>query len=1005
MAEKKGFNYSFKMHMEGVAIPFKGATIVCTPNGQEANINVYSNKELLDIKPKTAVQIFYREWVSIDKPKWQLMFDGFFSSFYKTDQATEGRGMGLVCRDFRMDIRRAPAALAWEAANSLTTRNFYNSMGIFQTFVVKGKTQKYGTTTRIFDNTGLAPLSYTLGLIAGSAKGRTADIQKKKNKSTNKTSLLFEAESTGDIETDFQKKLDQAVGKVKGEAKENQKNGEDAYTKEMAGSALSDNGISNCGFYLDAIIRGMWLEAVGGTAVGTFLNKRIRVDKRFLIPINKAGYNFWSRQRGSIHIGSHLMGNSRFSSLEAAIMRLAGAFSTRVYSCSTPSLIPIGDKSDGVPHDAVEHVIDPDVKKFLVDRASAEFGGKYILNESMLLPPLEFTAPPNCNLLFPPMYDRVEWQYDIDADVTRGYFDQVHMLSTPGGNALASPSVQVPNALFNLMNDDSDRAKDTSKAKGTTDGTDSFDKKVADANKEIAKEDAGKKDSTNKNLKKKRGTDRYGRIKPPLTLEERYKGINVVFGSVSHELAMNDALSTIKNRSANNVARERMDKEIANLETSKDNALGILKSGGGALTVGASQTLAGKVKSVKKKIEDKRAARDKIKGNRKITEKTKNALKHHALLKFLNRKYAGRVVTVDMAFNPYIMCGFPGVVIADDMGYGGESMKSIIGMVQQVKHTLYITPQSAEANTSIVMNNARFEDESTDMNAYGSPMYMKATVASDAEIDLDTLEYKKDYFIPNPMAPVKRILNSDYYDLNDESILDKGYVYAKDLLSLTADDIKNGKRNQIYVDEAYEPTRIAKFYRDVFGHKKRHFMIGSAVDPKDDKKRIHFMHDTIHEALMALPASNPELLQDYEACVEYVKRNVCSADAFFQGILGLSVKDRVTDADGNVVNEYVNHSDLGESLGTDILFNDHIIHDRYYGVTSTDWNSDKLDGLKETDSTGKKRGGTMYEAGQFSSIREHMPVTAFIQERRNAVEIYASKVLQRVSGTQYAPVY
>ncbi|RLI55314.1 MAG: hypothetical protein DRP09_10345 [Candidatus Thorarchaeota archaeon] len=988
MADKRGFNYSFKMFMEGMAVPFKGATVTCTPNGTEANINVYSNKELLDLKPKTAVQIFYREWVKhSDKPKWQLMFDGFFSSFYKTDQATEGRGIGLVCRDFRMDIRRAPAALAWEAAQDLTTRNFYNSMGIFQTFVIPGKTKKQGTDIRIFDNTGLAPLSYTLGLIAGSA-----GFSRKSNKLKNTKKSTTPVESSGNINKDV------INAREKAKANKTQQDGQDAYSAEFGSATIENNGVANCGFYLDAIIRGMWLEAVGGTAVGAFLNKRIRVDKRFLIPVNQSGYNFWGRQKGSVHIGSHLMGNSRFSSLEAAIMRLAGAFSTRVYSCSTPSLIPIGNKGDGKPYEAVDYVIDRSVREFLVDRASAEFGGKYILNESMLLPPLEFTAPPNCNLLFPPMYDRVEWQHDIDADVTRGYFDQVHLLSTPGGNALASPSVQVPNALFNIMSDDTDQAKDTSKSKGTFDGSDNINKQVTAAQNQVKSGKDKQKESTAKSrTTQNRGKDRYGRNKPPLTLEERYKGVNVVFGSVSHELAMNDAVSAVKERTLNKKARDRIDSEIAKLEEAKDAALNLIKTSG-SITI--AQQGSEQVKKVKNKIAQKRAARDKLKGQKKITNKTKNALKHHALLKFLNRKYAGRVLNVDMAFNPYIMCGFPTAVIADEMGYGGESMKSIIGMVQQVKHSLYITPQSAEATTSIIINNARFEDEPTDMNPYGTPLYMRATDAALAKINLDTLEYEdENYRIPEPKAPVKRILNSEYYDLDNNSEITGEYVYAKDLLSLTSNDLANGKRNSIYVDEGYEPNKIAKFYRDVFRHNKPHFMIGSSPDPDDNTKRIHFMHDTIHEALRHLRDSNPELLQDYNKCIEYVKRNICSADAFFQGILGLSIRERVKDDDGNQVYEYVNFPALGDELGDEILFNDHTIYDKYYGVTTTDWDGGKVDGLKE------ENGGTMYEAGQFSSIREHMPITAFIQERRDTVEIYRSKVLQRVSGTQYAPIY
>ena len=927
MTSKRGFNYAFRLYMEGTRVPFKGATIVCTPNGVEANINVYSNKEILDLKPKTAIQIFYQEWDKTKDAPWRLMFDGFFSSFYKTDQATEGRGIGLVCRDFRMDIRRAPAAIAWEGAQDLTTRHYYNSMGIFQTFTVKGKNKSKETDIRIYGNTGLNPLSHTLSLIAGTAGyGKTGKKSKAPTYTTPK-------QAPADLSTD------DALRWIAAQEKKDkkQKDGDSAYSADSGGSATTDkNNVTNCGFYLDAIIRGLWTEAIGGTSVSAFLNKRIRVDKRFLVPVNKSGYNFWNRQKGNVNISSHLMGNARFSSLEAAIMRLAGAFSTRVYSCNTPSLIPIGDDEEGKPNKAVKYVMDEGVRKFLVNTVSSEFGAKYILNESMLLPPLEFTAPPNCNLFFPPMYDRVEWRYDIDADVTRGYYSQTHLLSTPQSSELASISYQVPNALFNMM-------KETKK------------------------------------------TDKHGRVKPPLTLEERYKGVNVAFGSVSYELAANDAVSVIKDRQVNAKTKKKLEDDIVKLEERKEAA--------------ESSILVVFSDEMKQQITDKKTAIKNLRAsqNTAITKHTKNALKHHALLKFLNSKYQGRVVSVDMAFNPNVMCGFPGAIIVDDAGYGEKSGKTIIGTVQQVKHTIFITPNQAEANTSVAMNNARFEDEATDMDGLGSPLYMKATDPLAAELNIKTLEYwgkdSKQYYPPEPKAPVKRILNSEYYDLQDETGLNKDYIYAKDLLSLTAEDVAKGERNQIYIDEVYEPTRIAKFYREVFGHKEDSFMVGNVEDPRpqvQEGERLYFMYDTIHEALKALRTSRKELLRDYDACIKYTARNICSADAFYQGILGLSIRVEEDDENGKKVTKYKNIQDN---------FVDHRLEENYYGVTSDLYDSGKVDGLKTAND------GTMPGPGHFSSIREHMPVTAFIKERREIVGQYKASVMQKVSGTQYSPVY
>lgn len=971
---KKGYSYSFKFFMEGVSIPFRSAAIVCTPNGVEMNINVFPNNEVLEIKPKTAGQVFYREWDSNEKAvPWRLMGEGFFSSFYTTDQATEGRGIGLIFRDFRMDIRRAPAALAWEKARDLTTQTFYNSMGLFQTFVVPGVTKGVGTKIRIFDSTGLAPLSYSLNLIAG-----TAGYGKKKG-NKNKQSTPQDTVTTSPTITGEQASVsgfggvsDTIAAKSRASAKkaENQKeayvqkNGQDAYTNEFV--VPVKDGKAECGFYLDAIIRGMWAEAVGGTSVGAFLNKRILVNKRFLIPVNRSGYNFWARQKASVHIGSHLMGNARFSSLEAAIMRLAGAFSTRVYSCSTPSLIKIGDNADGSIPSSVQYTIDESVRRFIMDEMSDEYGAKYTLNSSMLLPPLEFTAPPNCNLMFPPMYDRVEWRYDIDADATRGYFSQTHMLSTKGGNALASPTIQVPNALFNIQ----------------------------------------------KGAKSK---DKYGRRKPPLTLEERYKGVNVVFGKVSYELAANDATKVIRERQLRSKGVKAYTDEIEMLKRMKSDVEEKGASIDGSESYARFSEGYGKftgmgeindVDSINRKIKLKQVERKKLK-DKSFPQRTSNALKHHAVLKYLNSKYQGRVLSIDGAFNPYVMCGFPGAVIADKLGRGQESMKTVIGMVQQVKHTIFITPANAEANTSVVMNNVRFEDEPTDMDEHGSPLYMKATVPEDAEINIGSFEYwvrddGSKYYIPEPRAPVEIEVKSKYYDLNDKSQLYKEYRYAKDLLSLTLGDINNGERNQIYIDDIYEPAKVGKFYRDVFGHNWDSFMVGYQFDTRpgvEEGELMYFAYDTIHEALVELRRKRPDLLTDYGAALSYVRRNVCSADAYFQGILGLSIKITGNDDKGKTIEKFTNIENN---------FEDGRIYDRYYGVTTDLWNSGKVDGLK-TSKAGKDLDevpdGAMSGPGEFSSIREHMPITAFIQERRDAVERYFDKAKRQAVSVSYQEKY
>jgi hypothetical protein len=272
---------------------------------------------------------------------------------------------------------------------------------------------------------------------------------------------------------------------------------------------------------------------------------------------------------------------------------------------------------------------------------------------------------------------------------------------------------------------------------------------------------------------------------------------------------------------------------------------------------------------LKKKLDDKEAEAKRASnaGKPSFSNATNNALKRHALLKYLNTKYSGRVATVDMCFNPYIMCGFPGAVIADDEAQGGQAMKTIIGMVQQVKHLIIISPDSGEASTSVVLSNARFIDEPTDMDQFGNPLYMKPTNAMEAEIDPKTYEHVQKYYIGEPNPVTMKQLNNQYYDLDDTQPT-QDYVYVKDLLTLTKKDVEGGERNQIYIDNDYEPNKISKFYKRVFKHREEHFMIGQSTDPTGiTPRKFPFTFDSIHEGLNDLKHMRPELLIDYEKCI------------------------------------------------------------------------------------------------------------------------------------------
>jgi hypothetical protein len=472
---------------------------------------------------------------------------------------------------------------------------------------------------------------------------------------------------------------------------------------------------------------------------------------------------------------------------------------------------------------------------------------------------------------------------------------------------------------------------------------------------------------------------------PPLTLEERYKGVCAYSGTVEMSLALDDVKNSKKTWNENSQAKlkdleEQLEQQVA--ENSK------------------TQFVKNLTKEGKKKLDDAIAAEKKKLAEFKkkyAGEEIEGALARHAALKYLNLRFFGRTAEVQMAFNPYIMAGFPGIIVANDSKGGAAASKSIIGMIQQVKHTIVMSATAGDAVTSIALNNARFIDEPTEVDLDGMPMYSKSTDPEKAEINPDTLQYvHKGYTVENAISVNKKTeLNDSAYDY-DDVLADGEYKYVKDILSLSNKDIASGSINAIYLDSDYEPSRISKFYKEAFGHFEDHFMIGRFGDNRK------FAYDTMHEAVVTLGKRNPMLMSDYEACMRFVSRDVCSADAFFQGILGLSVLVPNKDAPGN---EFVCKKEGFKAAD---------IKDRYYGVTTEAWEkSDKVKLLKsntvlERDPTvpdsqlpASGAGGKMTGPGQFSSILETMPLTAFIQERRDAVELYLKEVEKRVQGVRF----
>ena len=374
------FRYRFRMFMEGMLVPFQSAMVMSTPSGVEINIEMHPTDKIFDIKAKTHVAIEYYDFIG-DVKGWHLMGEGYFSGFAKYDDATSGsRSVSIICRDFRYDIRKTPAALCYLADGDLTVGYRYGLYGLKQqsTYAVKPQdvTDKNGGQTKKNIPTYggvLAPWYNVMAQIAGSTNATPQSV----------------------------------------------------------------TGANNGRFFMDAFVRGVWMQSVGAAPYAEFINTRIRVDKRMFIPQNDAGFRFFNDKYMSLFGGAIVTGESEFSSVEAVIMRMGAIFQCGPYTCSTPNFIAA---KDGMP--------DETYKFFSAE--TNNFGSLYMMNSCTMLPPLAFTAPPNCNILFPCMYSKISWQHDYDDDITRAYFQVDQVFGNPTGqNAeFYKMQIEVPNTLF-----------------------------------------------------------------------------------------------------------------------------------------------------------------------------------------------------------------------------------------------------------------------------------------------------------------------------------------------------------------------------------------------------------------------------------------------------------------------------------------------------------------------------------------------------------------------------
>lgn len=1088
-----GYNYEFKCLMEGIEVKFISATIVCNPNGSEATVNIHSTKEAFDLKPKTAIQIFYREWwVTEEKKTWRLLFDGFMSRFDKRDSVQEGAGIAVTCRDFRMDIRKTPCAVVFggqTGTEMLGTRATYNGGGIYGNIRIPGTMGASGDV-RVFDYTGLADIFYVLSLVAGTAQNLKAitkavndkepmkaiddpaTARAKAEKASDANSVEpSDPDETMDLHAAEPEKASQLAGtstkatntkgkkgipttpvsdKAKASASAAWKLSYDAAiaggaTKDQAStiaqkasndavksaqaaekatasskpksskptkaetkanySALFDAETSGAEgtkskewhWFLDALIKGIWLEAAGGTYMGQFLNRRIRADKRLAAMKNEAGYQMFMQQANMQGWGAnYAMGNARFTSIEAMIMRIAGLFMDRPAAICNPPLLDLNDEEQR-QYFVSQRVYDNYV-------TSPIYGQPYMAPFTILTPPLEFTAPPNCNVFLPAVYDNVSWQHDDDAEITRGYFSIISSFPSNESSDCFSYSVQVPNTLLNYGGALLNYGRFNSLTVSET----------------ITVKDKSGKSTTRKMTEEERAVAAYNaycEASPSISLDERYKGVNIMTGSVSDMMARKDLARHIHKAIFNAKKAAEVEQVIGEIEMVKAESGDVAKQKGDILEkLKAEMTGNANIAMIK----DLKAKYDEIsKRAISITQQITNAqnaiklkanvtrvMERHATVKFINQKFAGRVAQVSMQLNPFPICGFPGVVVADyrapsgEQGFGFQTRKSMVGTVQQLQHTIHA---SGAAQTAVVMNNARYIDEPTSMSIDGLPTFMKATDPDRAEFNISAMKYTAfeddEYFVGDDKPKYDYLrqtkINAEYgVDIKLPEKKDKSeHIYAKDFTTVSQEGMMNGQSNLCYIDQEYAPNLISRFYVKCLKQDPRNSLMIAAGEGQK-----YYMLDSIHEAVSRLE-SRADLMYDYQAAFEFMRRDVVSYAGLYCGIMDLALVNRST---GEVFRP-VTREDM-EIFSTfdaahpyELASMTKAEYDEYYKAATTTGGADV--------NVFAAQFGSHVPADPryyWSSIIDHTPKTAFIIERRREVLKYKQSIEPFARGVKYA---